>query len=154
MKRAAYVLVILAGLGAAISVHALHNFGITIASVNIQGFVLSLFIAMCGLGLVIAAIILSWNHERSVIRLELAEELGSLLSVEDLVLLTGQWRQPLRRKSFDGADKMALYAELAIRKRRLRVFGPEHAEELLDEIGEIRARLAKINEEPELSSGS
>ena len=140
-KSLVKVLWALLGLSAAITVHALHNLGVLISGVNPLGFVLSLFIAVCGLGLVFVAVILSWNHERSVIRVELSEELGNIISAEDLLTLTGRWRQPLRSKDDEVADRMALYVELAIRKRRLRIFGADDNANSLSEIEGIRNQL-------------
>ncbi len=129
------------GLTAAILVHAIHNFGVTISDVYPIGFLLSMMLAACGLGLVIAAVVMSWRHERSVIQVELAEELGNVLSTNELITLTGRWRQPLRSQPNDKSERMSLYVELAVRKRRLRALGTEHEASLISEIEQIRARL-------------
>ena len=129
------------GLAASIAIHALHNLGATIAGITPAGLLLSLAIAAGGLGLVVAAVLLAWEHERSVIRVELAEDLGIVLSTQELIQLTGRWRQPLFRRSDDGADRMSLYVELAIRKRRLRTLGSGPGDSLVREIEEIRRQL-------------
>lgn len=142
-----------AGLAAAIVVHAMHNFGVTMAGISPFGFLLSLVIAAGGLGLVVAAVLLSWNHERSVIQTELAEELGSTLSPEDLLTLTGHWRQPMRRGAGEDADRMTLYVELAVRKRRLRMLGTLDRSDALGDIEDIRRQLAEMSMGPVTSSG-
>lgn len=141
------------GLAAAITVHGLHNLGVTIAGITPLGFLLTLAIAAGGLALIVVAVGMAWSHERSVIRVELAEELGNTLSAQELIRLTGRWRQPLRRRPGDGADRMSLYVELAMRKRRLRVLGPGPDDHLLTEIEEIRRQLKKIKTRPEMVSG-
>lgn len=138
------------GLGAAIIVHALHNLGVTVAGVNPLGFLLSLMIAAGGLSLVVAAVIMAWNHERSVIRMELAEELGNILTAQELIELTGHWRHPMRTRAADRSDRMALYVELAVRKRRLRTLGTAVSPNLADEIEEIRKQLKQMSEEAQI----
>jgi protease PrsW len=136
---------IAAGLAAAIAIHALHNFGATIAGITPFGFLLSLFVAAGGLSLIAAAVLIAWRHERSVIRLELAEELGGILSSQELLHLTGRWHQPLRRRPHDDADRMALFVELAIRKRRLRILGADRSAGLISDIEDIRRRLREMS---------
>ncbi len=140
------------GLVSAILVHSLHNLGVITADVTPIGILLSLAIAAGGLALVIAAVVLSWKHERSVMQAELSEELGSVLSAQELITLTGRWRQPIRPRPGDGAERMALFAELAVRKRRLRVLGFAHSSDILDEIEEIRARLRETKTGPQHAS--
>ncbi len=147
-STAAKVLLAGSGLAAAILVHALHNLGATVAGITPLGFLLSLLVAGGGSGLIVAAVVLSWNHERSVMQTELTEELGNVLSTQDLIELTGRWRQPIRRRSGDGAERMALFAELAVRKRRVRMLGSTHSADTLAEIEEIRDRLKELGAGP------
>ena len=142
------------GLGCAIAVHAAHNFGVLAAGVAPLGFLLSLAIAAGGAGLVVLAVVLSWDHERAVMRAELAEELGGLLSSQELMELTGRWRQPMRTRPNDGAAvRMSLYVELAMHKRRLRRLGPDRAAGTLREIDAIREHLERLNQGPAQVTG-
>ena len=134
------------GLSAAILVHSLHNLGVLVVDITPLGVLLSLLIAGAGLALIVAAVILSWRHERWVMQSELSEEVGVILSAHELMELTGRWRQPIRRRSDDRSERMALFAELAVRKRRLRMLGTAYEGELLDEIESIRARLHELTQ--------
>jgi len=143
-SRAVRIVWIAAGLSAAILVHSLHNLGSTLASISLAGFALSLAIAGGGLCLLAITVLLSWSHERSVIRAELIDEIGHTLSAQELALLTGQWRQPLRRRSGRQANRMALYVELAVRKRALHHADEKRTAELHQEIAQIRKQLSLV----------
>jgi len=134
---------IAAGLSAAILVHSLHNLGSTLASITLAGFVLSLAIAVGGLCLLVITVLLAWSHERAIIRTELSDEVDRTLSAQELALLTGHWRQPLRRRAGKQAGRMALLVELAIRKRALRHAREKRSAELHEEIAQIRSQLAQ-----------
>ncbi len=138
---------IAAGLSAAILVHSLHNLGATFASISLAGFALSLAIAAGGLCLLAIAVLLSWSHERSVIHAELKDEIGHTLSAQELALLTGHWRQPLRRRSGRQANRMALYVELAVRKRALQHADEKRTAELHQEIAQIRKQLSRRSQD-------
>ena len=140
-SRLARFVWIAAGLSAAILVHSLHNLGTALSAITLAGFGLSLSIAAGGLCLLVAAVILAWSHERSIIRTELADEVGSTLSAQELALLTGRWRQPLHPTSSRQAGRMALFVELALRKRTFRRMGDERTAELLEEIQQLRAKI-------------
>ncbi len=144
-NRAARVALILLGLLAAILVHSLHNLSIVLSSVAPAAFLLSLFIAACGLALIVLSVYLSWRHERYVIRTELAEELGSIITPEDLLILTSSWRSPMRDRTAD-SDRYVLYVELAVRKRRMRMLGAEREHELLGQVREIRQQIEILQE--------
>ena len=142
------------GLGCAITVHAAHNFGVLVAGVAPIGFLLSLAIAAGGAALIVLAVVLSWRHEREVMRAELAEELGNLLSTQELLELTGRWRQPMRKRPNDGvAVRMALYVELAMHKRRLRRLGPARSASTRLEIDAIREHLMQLKQGPAQTDG-
>ena len=65
------------GLGLAILAHALHNFGVTIAEVNVAGLLLSLAMAGGSIALLIIVVILAWQYERTCVREELYDEIGT-----------------------------------------------------------------------------
>ena len=143
--RAGRLLWPLAGLSAAILVHGLHNFGVSIASVNALGVLLSLAIAAGSVGLLLITVLLSWRAERECVRSELADEVGVLLSQDEFTYLTGRWHRPLRlpgRAARSQADRLQLCVELAFRKQRLQVLGVEREPELAGEIVTMRATLA------------
>ena len=135
---------IVLGFAVAMLTHGLHNFGAGITSVNAAGLLLSLLVAAGGFGAVLLAILLSWQQERRCIQRELADEVGVLLTPEELALLTGRWRQPVnRRKRKDlETQRMQLYVELALRKNRLHRLGASHEPELPQQITDLRSRLA------------
>lgn len=144
-SRGAKLSWILLGLFAGMATHSLHNLGASLATVDVSGLGLSLLVAMAGVGLVFVAVILSWHHERSCIRSELAEEVGVLLSAEEYVQLTERWRNPLRKQgqaAHSQAYRMHLYVELALRKGRLRYADPGEALNILRDVAQIRTQLA------------
>lgn len=136
----------LLGLLAAILAHALHNFGASLASVNLAGLGLSLLVALGGLCLTVLTLLLAWQSERAAIRTELADEVGAAITVEEYRRLTGRWRNPLRKGRLDPecTDCLRLGVELALRKQRLRRLGVEHEPKLLDEIAQLRDQLSKV----------
>lgn len=147
--RGAKVSWILFGFLAGMTTHSLHNLGASLATVDLSGLGLSLMVAMAGVGLVLVAVILSWRHERSCIRSELAEEVGALLSAEEYRQLTERWRNPLRKRgqlARNQAYRMHLYVELALRKGRLRHADPGEALNILREMAHIRSQLALLPE--------
>ncbi len=134
---------ILFGLAAAIVVHALHNFGAGITAINAAGFGLSLIVAGLGLALTLIAIGLSWQHEQSVIQAELAPEVGSLLTQQELDELTGRWRNPKRvAKTRNMRHRRQLLVEYAQHKRRLARRGEAAEPGLSAEVGELAKALA------------
>lgn len=130
---------IIAGLLAAIFTHAFHNLGASLTSVNLLGFGLSLLVAGGGLGLLLITVGLAWQQERNTLHSELAGEVGTLLSAEELDLLTGRWRRPSHPRQ---AARARMLVEFANRKQRLRVFGTEQEPELPHEIEALRAQLS------------
>jgi len=134
----------LVGLMAAILAHSLHNFGASFASENGAALLLSLVVAAAGFCIVLLTILLSWQYERNCIRAELAEEIGVTLTLQEYENLIKRWRNPLRRPKNERAeaDRMHLYAKLALNKSRLRRLGAEREPALSAQIGQIRAQLA------------
>lgn len=133
------------GLLLAIVVHSLHNLGTSLAQVNPLNILISLALAAVGLGVFISVIFLAWYQERYALHSELADEVNILMSAEEYRVLTQEWHRPLRRRRRKIANtdrRMHLFAELALRKQRLRKFGPFREPSLLDEIEAIRAELA------------
>ncbi|MFN8445818.1 MAG: PrsW family intramembrane metalloprotease [Caldilineaceae bacterium] len=133
------------GLGLAIVVHALHNFGVTVAGVNPLGLLLSVLIAFGSVGLLILIVALAWRQERQTIRRELAEEVGVSLSAGEFALLTERWRRPSRWKDREKADRTQLLVELALSKDRLRKRGNEDEPELGQAIADLRTTLQTIH---------
>jgi RsiW-degrading membrane proteinase PrsW (M82 family) len=129
------------GLCAAISVHALHNFGATIAEINTGGIFLSLLLALGSVGFLTLVILLAWQHERNAIRDELADEVGLTLSAEEYQNLIGRWRRPAAVARATKADRRQLLVELALHKLRLRKRGLDREPELDQAIAQIRSRL-------------
>lgn len=142
-SRSARILVIGAGLAGAIVVHALHNLGSALSTVTLAGFGLSLIIAAGGASLVLIAVLLSWNHERTIIRTELADEVGSLITQQELAHLTGRWRQPIHPRKRRKDSRLALAVELAVRKNAFRRLDGKRAAETLDEIARLRSQIAQ-----------
>jgi len=137
------------GLTVAIIAHSLHNLGASLAAVDSAGLGLSIFVAIAGIGLVVLAMLLAWQHERGCIRRELVEEVGGVLTAEEYLLLTERWHNPLRKRSPSArrrAYRMHLYVELALRKCRLRDAGPSEALSILREVARIRNELAVPHE--------
>lgn len=135
---------ILTGLLVAILTHAFHNLGAGLASVNLLGFALSLFTAAAGLGLLLLTVGIAWQQERNTIHTELAGEVGTLLSAEELEHLTGRWRRPAHPAQ---RTRARLLVEFANRKRRLRLRGPEREPELPGELAALRAQLVAAPEQ-------
>ena len=132
------------GLAAAMLVHALHNFGAGITSINGLGFLLSLGLAALGVGLIGLAILLAWQQERRWIQEELADEVGTLLSREEYQGLTRGWRRsPLlnRRRNPAHAKRLGLLVELAFRKHRLRRLGPERERTIEKQVQKLREQI-------------
>ncbi|MEM7532744.1 MAG: PrsW family intramembrane metalloprotease [Chloroflexota bacterium] len=144
------------GLGAAITAHALHNFGVSIIEYEPSGLLLSLVVAALGFIAVILTILLSWRYERNCIRVELRNEIGYVLTDAEYQRLTRSWFMPMRypkrgprgyptREARDAAkeeaNRMQLYAELALGKHRLRLLGDQREEGLVEYVASLRARL-------------
>lgn len=148
-SRIAQVFWIVLGLAVAIATHSLHNLGAALAAVDISGLGLSLLVALAGIGLVVTAVVLAWQYERTCIRSELAEEVGSILSNDEYAQLTERWHNPLRKRGPHArtqAYRMHLYVELALRKYRLRHADPGEAMTILQELAQIRTQLATPSE--------
>ncbi len=134
------------GLIAAIVTHSLHNLGASLAEVNLIGFGLSLMVAAAGILLIFIAILLSWRHERLCLRLELAEEIGVLLSAADYDEITRRWSNPLHKWGSVAqarARRMHDLVELALKKNRLRNGAGGEAPALVQEITRLRLALAE-----------
>ncbi|MCL4861441.1 MAG: PrsW family intramembrane metalloprotease [Caldilineaceae bacterium] len=135
----------LAGLAAAIVAHGLHNLGASIASLNAAGLGISLLLAAGGLVVLVLTVLLSWQHERSAVRAELAGEVGVLLSEDEFKSLTGRWHQPLRRRRAQGnhAARMQSLVQLALRQQRLRRVGEQQEPRLTAEVNQLRSNLLR-----------
>lgn len=134
----------LLGFTAALIAHSLHNLGASLAAFNIAGLGLSLIVAAAGILLVLVAIVLSWNHERRCLRLELAEEVGILLSASEYEEITHRWRNPLRKPSRaarERGQRMHDLVELALKKNRLRYGAGWEAPRLVQDITLLRENL-------------
>ncbi|MEZ4866839.1 MAG: PrsW family intramembrane metalloprotease [Caldilineaceae bacterium] len=133
------------GLCAAIAAHSLHNLGASLAATSVSGLGLSLVVALAGIGLVVLAVLLSWQYERNCIRNELADEVGLFISPSEYAQLIGRWRNPLHKRGSlakTRARRLHLAVELALRKNRVRDADPAESMELLREIAQIRTQLA------------
>ena len=138
----------LLGLATAIIVHGLHNLGAGLAAYNIAGLGFSVLVALAGIGMVLLAVILAWRFERNTIRLELAEEVGVLISPADYEALVGRWHNPLGRRGRNAqarAQRMHLYVELALKKYQLRYNPGNEGQALVTEISQIRSQLIGLN---------
>lgn len=141
------VIWVVCGLLAAIVTHSLHNLGASLAAVDVTALGLSLLVAVAGIALILVAMLLAWQHERTCIRAELAEEVGVVLSSEEYRQLTERWRNPLRKHGLSAknrAHRMHLYVELALRKCRLRRAAPSEALTILREVAQIRTQLGTL----------
>lgn len=129
------------GLLAAIAAHSLHNFGITLTSVNSANIWFSIALASLGLTLLVIVIGLTWQYEGRCLREELADEVGVTVSQEEYeTLLQQRLRSPKRRDEHE-RRRLQLSAELALHKNRLRRMGSEREPNLLQEISQIRTEL-------------
>ncbi|MEZ4618539.1 MAG: PrsW family intramembrane metalloprotease [Caldilineaceae bacterium] len=135
------------GLAAAIVTHSLHNLGASLADFNVAALGLSLLVAVAGLLLILVAVLLSWRHERSCLRLELAEEIGVLLSATEYEEMTRRWRNPLHKRGRAARNQARRWhelVELALKKNRLRNGADSEASELVEAIARIRLTLAEM----------
>jgi RsiW-degrading membrane proteinase PrsW (M82 family) len=117
---------ILLGLVLAIVAHSLHNLGAVMSAVG-SGMGLSIAVSLASFSLLILTVVWSWQHERTIIEQQLADEIGTTLSQEEYVALTGQWRMPIRlgpAGSRAQQERRALCVELALCKERLHRHGP------------------------------
>jgi protease PrsW len=133
------------GLSLAILTHALHNFGASMASVNTAAVAISLLVAVGGGVTLLLTLLLAWQQERGYLRATLAEEVGILLSPEEFRLLTGRWRNPLRKRPAERAQvrRLQQLVELALRKQRLVQLGSGREPTLAGEVEALRAQLAQ-----------
>ena len=133
------------GLALATLVHSLHNLGASLTEVNGLAILLSLGLAVLGFGLILVTYLLSLRREKHLIRRELADEVGILLTERDYSILSGQ--VPGRRRSaYTGEQKQLinLYAKLAFSKHRLRAYGPDGHPKTLAEIDLLRVRIQEV----------
>jgi protease PrsW len=143
-SRAAARFWVVAGFMAAVLAHALHNFGATISAVNPLGILLSLGMAVMGVGLIGLAVLLTWRQERTWIRDELREEVGLTLTTDEYTVLTQGWRRsPLldRRKNGDQALRMQMLVKLAFLKHRMHKLGVEREPKLPAQIEDLRRQI-------------
>mgnify|MGYP001159252027 CR=1 FL=1 len=131
------------GLFAAIVAHALHNAGASLAEVNAASVGLSLLVALTGLVTLLLTVLLSWQRERRIIRTELADEVGTLLSSQEYAQLTGRWRNPLRKRRAERAHMTRLQqlVELAQRKYQLRAMQAHEEVQGRVEVERLRSQL-------------
>ncbi|MBI1294749.1 PrsW family intramembrane metalloprotease [bacterium] len=136
---------IIFGFAASVFAHAVHNFGASISVVNGVGIFLSLGMAILGVGMVLLALMLTWQQELKWLREELNEEVGILLTEQEYAALTKNWRRSdlLDRKHYgEQALRMQQLVELAFRKHRLRRLGTAREPKLTAQIQELRAQVA------------
>ena len=141
-----FVAILWAAMGfiGALITHSLHNLGASLAEFNIAGLGLSLMVAAGGILLVLVAVVLSWHHERNCLRLELAEEIGNLLTAGEYEEITHRWRNPLRKSgpaARERGQRMHDLVELALKKNRLRYGAGREAPRLMQEITALRENL-------------
>jgi protease PrsW len=135
---------IVLGLVAAILTHAIHNFGATISAVNSLGILLSLGLAVMGVGLIGLAFVLTWRQELNWLREELQEEVGHILTAEEYTSLTHRWRRsPLldRRKNGVQAQRMQMLVKLAFLKHRMHKLGVKREPKLPEQIETLRRQI-------------
>jgi len=147
----------LAGLGAAIVFHGLHNLGISLADVAWGSVLLSLLSDSGGILVLLVVLLLAWRQERHWIRTELREEIGGLLTAaeHEAASAYGQrlrvWWAAWRRGGWKEARRQGrlhrLFTELAFRKHRLRVLGEEREGAILAEIEQLRLEIAALRRE-------
>jgi RsiW-degrading membrane proteinase PrsW (M82 family) len=140
----------LLALGAALLAHGIHNLGASLTSLNAAGLLLSLFNDGAGVLFVVVMIALALAQERRWLRVELATEVGRLLTEAEyqaLVSLSGRWRMlaQARRVGGIGAVRAAgrfqqAATELAFRKHRARVRGANAR--LAKQITDLETRLS------------
>ncbi|MEZ4664315.1 MAG: PrsW family intramembrane metalloprotease [Caldilineaceae bacterium] len=135
----------LLGLLAAILVHGLHNFGITLVSASWTNIIFSAALAITGMTLLPVTVWVMWQKQRGILAEELADEVGETLSQSEYDLLLRRWYRPLLRRRDPAARRQVrqlhLYAELALHKRRLRTFGLTREPDLPAQIERIREKL-------------
>jgi len=128
----------------AIVIHSLHNLGVALTAVNPLNIIFSIILAACGLILLLAAIGITWQQERELLQIELADEVGETLTEAEYMTLTRNWSRPLRRRNEaerQQVRRMHLYVELALHKRRLSHLGIEREPMLDEQIALIREKL-------------
>jgi len=144
----------LLGLGAAIAFHGMHNLGVTLAEVSLAGFLMSLLTDLGGLLVVLVIVLVAWRQERRWLQEELKEEVDTLLTATEYeaAITYGQrlrlWWEAWSEGGWAAARRQGrshrLLTELAFRKHRLRVFGPEQDVALVNEIGQLREEIAAL----------
>ena len=135
------------GLLAAIVAHGLHNFGVTITILQSVNILFSVAIAMVGIALLLAVLRLSWQREREIFRVQLANEVDQTLSALEYQVITTRWWRPLLRQKGEAQrsiDRLQLIAELALRKERLYNLGPQREPELPLHIAALRSQLRNL----------
>ncbi len=138
---------IIGGLMAAIVAHGLHNFGVTITMLQSVNILFSIALAAVGIALLLGVLRLSWQREREIFRVQLADEVGQTFSALEYQVLTTRWWRPLWRRSGEtqrAIDRLQLVAELALRKERLDKLGPEREPELPLHIAALRSQLRNL----------
>jgi len=124
----------LLALGAAISVHAVHNTFTSLGAKLGWPILISVLSDWGGVLIILLVILLSWDREKRRIVQELSSEVDAgILSQADYDIVTSYWRRiatqwrTLSRHGWRQARKLRklhqLATELAFKKHRLRVFG-------------------------------
>lgn len=132
------------GLVAGMLAHSIHNLSVGLTVVFPFSFLVSLLLAFAGFTLILVVVLLSWQHERSIIRQELSPEVGILLSQPELDTLLGKWRQPISRNA-PKARRMQKLVQLALRKHRLHQVGERKEPHLAEEIARLRQAIAQLS---------
>lgn len=137
---------VLAGLGAALVAHHLHNFFLTIGNLCL----VSLVVDWSGVALVFLIVLLSWQRERRWMQRYLPEEVeAGILAAEHLgAMLSPAWRlgRAWREMGLGGWRRGRLWrrlvddaTELAYKKRQAELLGPDDAIEA--RIASLRSRI-------------
>ena len=147
-NAAARWLLPLMGLFAAITFHAIHNLGTSLAQVNFLTFFVSVASDWAGVVVVAAIVLLAWYQEMTWIVAELADEVGTTLTREEYVVAASygrrlrQWLAGARGRQLGHLHHLA--TELAFKKHRLRTLGSAQEPKLSAEIVRLRERIGEL----------
>lgn len=147
-NAAARWLLPLAGLAAAMTFHAIHNLGTSLAQVNFLTFFVSIASDWAGVVVVAAIVFMAWHQEKGWIVAELADEVGITLTREEYVVAASygrrlrQWFAGARGRQLGRLHHLA--TELAFKKHRLRALGAAREPKLAEEIVWLRGHIREL----------
>ena len=120
---------------AAVASHAIHNLGVALSGSNPAAILLSLFSDLGGVVLVVVMVWLALRQEQQWLRIELARDIGGLLTAADYEMLISQkmrWQATLGVWRSDGWRALRSLrqfqqcaTELAFQRRRVRLQGTD-----------------------------